>query len=81
MHDSSVYEVVLHAHELSSFSGEHYAEHSYDEHHCHGSAHLAGLIYSQTRVFSPFTDCHVGVCVQTPVYMPASPLLRPPIVI
>ncbi len=81
VHQMSVYDLSNHRdHDhtfLNNSSGLH-SDHQYDNHHCHGSAHLVGLIYSQVLPFIPFIDHDFSVRSQAPVYVSFSPLLRPP---
>jgi len=82
VHQVSGYEISNHSdHDhifLNSSDGSH-SDHQYDNHHCHGSAHLVGLIYSQVLPFISFVDTHFLVRNQSPVYVSTLPLLRPPI--
>ncbi|MCF6254312.1 MAG: hypothetical protein L3J38_06135 [Thiomicrorhabdus sp.] len=52
----------------------------YEDHHCHGSAHLVGLICSQMMPLVPNRNFSFWVRSQAPVSIYTPPLLRPPIV-
>lgn len=52
----------------------------YDDHHCHGAAHLVGLIFSETTLFMTNSRHNFFVKPPTPTHLYIAPLLRPPIV-
>ncbi|VAW45075.1 hypothetical protein MNBD_GAMMA04-2205 [hydrothermal vent metagenome] len=52
----------------------------YESHHCHGSAHLVGLIYTQALSQPSYAGRHIRVHAQAPVHVYTPPILRPPIV-
>ncbi len=51
----------------------------HDNHCGHGSAHLVGLVFTQTAPFSMVSNSDFIVSAQTPRSLYIAPLLRPPI--
>lgn len=52
----------------------------YEDHHCHGSAHLVGLICGVIAPLTPYRSELFWVRSQAPVQISILPLFRPPIV-
>ncbi len=75
--------VVNHSHDehdaLSHLNHAQNDEH-YEDHHCHGSAHLVGLICSAIAPLTLHRRSSTWVRAQAPVQVYILPLLRPPIV-
>ncbi len=74
-HDSTVIDLLTET-ESDHFDGDQ----CFNDHFCHGAAHMLGLIFSQT---TPFVASHHGGFVglsQVPTHLYIAPLLRPPIV-
>ncbi len=51
----------------------------HNDHCCHGSAHLVGLIFSPSTPFVPSNHNDLIMLSQTPTVLYITPLLRPPI--
>jgi len=71
---------AAHTHDVHSEGGQYYGELQYEDHHCHGSAHLVGLIYSQVMPFVSHHSHPFWLRSQASVQVYTPPLLRPPIV-
>ncbi len=52
----------------------------HNDHCCHGTAHLIGLIFSHSTSFAPGNHNNLIRLFQTPTALYITPLLRPPIV-
>ncbi len=59
---------------------DHSSDLQYDDYHCHGAAHLVGLIFTQSTQFMASKHHDFFVQAQIPVHLYIAPLLRPPIV-
>ncbi len=68
-HDSA--DVALHY--------DHSGDQQYDDHHCHGAAHLVALIFTQSTPFTARSHHDFFVQIKTPLHLYIAPLLRPPI--
>ena len=67
-------------HDASYHSADMQSDVHYDDHHCHGSAHLVGLICSQLTPLVPLRNLSFLMRSQASVQIFTPPLLRPPIV-
>ena len=77
----SVVKHVGHGHDKVSHDGTYPSDEThYEDHHCHGSAHLVGLICSQMIPLVPDSNVSFLVQSQASVSIYTPPLLRPPIV-